>query len=40
MRSIGGTSIGPEKMVALIECSTLPIFGKTGQLQTKKGKVK
>ena len=40
MRSISGSSIGPEKMVALVEYSTLPIFGKTGQLQIKKGRVK
>ena len=37
MHSISGTSMGPKKMVPLIECST-PIFGKTGQLQMKKSK--
>ena len=39
MHSISGTSMGPKKMVPLIECST-PIFEKTGQLQMKKAKVK
>ena len=39
MRSISGTSIGPKKIVPHIECSTYPIFGETGQLQIKKGRV-
>ena len=40
MRSISGASMGPKKMVPLIECSTLPTFWKTGQLQTKKGRMR
>ena len=40
MRSISGSSIGPEKMVALVEYSTVPIFENTGQLQITKGRVK
>ena len=32
--------MGPKKIVPLIECFTYLIFGKTGQLRIKKGRVK
>ena len=40
MRLISGTSMGMKKMVAFIELSTYLIFGETGQLRRKKGRVK